>query len=248
MRQVDRGPFEYKQIGRGGRNIVFVNGFRVEFESWDKVYPEIAKHHRVLLFNRRGVGLSAKALADQTGDVVVSEMHDLLSSLSIEPPYLFVAHSLGGIFANLYLRTYPEEGAGLVLVDAPHPLEVAAQKMFKLPLPFRLVNDGLKILEKISDPFKYSEDESIEQTVRQIQERGLFPDLPLAVLSGTKKMPFAPSEAFELHQRFQLELLKLSSRAKHYRCDRSGHFPQITEPERVIEAIMGCEESAECRF
>jgi pimeloyl-ACP methyl ester carboxylesterase len=47
---------EYYQVKNGGINIVFLNGFRMPYKTWDKVYPELASEYSVLLFNRRGVG------------------------------------------------------------------------------------------------------------------------------------------------------------------------------------------------
>jgi len=229
---------EYKQVGSDGTNVIFFNGFRMKFSSWDLIYPQIAKNHRVLLFNRYGVGASPKATVAQTGNSVVQIIHGLLSKLAISPPYFFVAHSLGGIFANLYARTYPNQVSGIVFVDASYPLEIAEQKMIKSPFFVRVVNDGLKRIEKLFDQFKYSEDECIEKTIVQLENAPCFPDIPIGVVSGTKKMPFVPAKAYEIHQAYQTKLLELSSNASHYVCSESGHFPQITEPEKVISAII----------
>jgi pimeloyl-ACP methyl ester carboxylesterase len=158
--------------------------------------------------------------------------------LGLDPPYVFVAHSLGGLFANLYARTYPNEVAGIVFVDSPHPLEVAEQKKNSPPIVLKAINNGLKTIEKRFDKFKYSEDECVEETIAQIMSAGDFPHIPIAVVSGTKKMPFVPEKAFATHQQFQTQLLNLSSKSTHYNCLKSGLFPQITEPEKVITAIQ----------
>jgi pimeloyl-ACP methyl ester carboxylesterase len=57
--------------------------------------------------------------------VVIEEIQGLLIVQKLNPPYLFVAHSLGGVFANLYARTYPDQVLGIVFVEASHPLEIA---------------------------------------------------------------------------------------------------------------------------
>ncbi len=231
---------EYQRMGHGAPNIVFLNGFRTQFRTWDKVYPEFASDNGVLLFNRRGVGLSSKATEAQDGNTVISEMRCLLSHLRLSPPFVLVAHSLGGLFANLYARVYPNEVAGVVFVDAPHPLEVAEQKRNSPLFIVSAINDGLKTIEKLFDNFKYSEDECIEDTIAQLTTAGHFPDIPVAVVSGTKKMPFVPEKAFTTHQQFQAKLLSLSSKSTHYICHESGHFPQITEPNMVVTAIRNC--------
>jgi pimeloyl-ACP methyl ester carboxylesterase len=228
---------EHQRIGDGTTPIVFLNGFRMLFKTWDKVYPEIMPENCVILFNRRGVGTSIKATEEQDGNTVIIEMRALFSNLGVSPPYVLVAHSLGGLFANLYARTYPNEVAGIVFVDSPHPSEVAEQKKNSPPFVLKAINNGLKTIEKLFDNFKYSEDECIEETIAQIKRAGDFPYIPIAVVSGIKKMPFVPEKAFETHQQYQAQLLNLSPKSTHYICHESGHFPQITEPEKVITAI-----------
>lgn len=220
-----------------GANIVFLNGFRMQFKTWNQVYPALTSDNSVVLFNRRGVGESSKATEAQDGHTVIKEMRSLFCSLQLNPPYIFVAHSLGGIFANLYACVYTNEVAGVVFVDSPHPAEVTEQKATNPPFVINSINASLKAIEKIFHKFKYSEDEHIEETIGQIKNAGQFPSIPIAIVSGTKKMPFVPEKAFQIHQQYQYKLLNLSSKSKHYICQESGHFPQITEPTKVISAI-----------
>lgn len=236
--QTNNIELEYKLSGNGKNTIVFLNGFRMNFGTWEKVSSEISIEHSVLVFNRSGIGKSAKATAEQSGEIVVKEIHRLLSKLNITSPCLFVAHSLGGIFANLYARTYPNDVLGLVFVDATHPLEIAEIKKNKPPFIIRCINDTLKSVEKTFDKFKYSEDECIKETVIQIQNAGPFPSVPVAVISGEKKIPFVSEQEFSVHKGYQLNLLKLSSKSKHYQCQQSSHFPQISEPVKVVSVIQ----------
>lgn len=50
----------------------------------------------------------------------VSELRQLLREAEIEPPYVLVGMSLGGLFSRLFAYDYPEEVAGMVLVDVAH--------------------------------------------------------------------------------------------------------------------------------
>lgn len=94
------------------------------------------------------------------------------------------------------------------------------------------------------ETIKYSEDEKIDETINQLNNARGFPQVPLVVVSGTKKMPFVPEKNFEVHLQFQKELAALSSNSKHYIAEGSGHFPQITEPEIVLAAIKDVVEFA----
>ncbi len=234
---VNHIELEYKLTGNGENTIVFLNGFRMNLETWDKVSTELSKDHSVLVFNRRGVGKSPKATTNQSGEIVVKEIHRLLSKLNITSPCLFVAHSLGAVFANLYARTYPNDVLGMVFVDGTHPLELVEAKVNNPPFMIKLINNALKSIERIFDRFKYSEDECIKDTVVQVQNAGPFPTVPLAVIPGEKKIPFVSELELSVHKGYQLNLLELSSKSKHYHCHKSSHFPQVTEPAKVISVI-----------
>jgi len=54
----------------------------------------------------------------RTARDLVSDLHALLQKAHVPGPYVFAAHSFGGIFARLYASTYPNEVVGMVLVDA----------------------------------------------------------------------------------------------------------------------------------
>ncbi|CAH9050318.1 2-succinyl-6-hydroxy-2, 4-cyclohexadiene-1-carboxylate synthase [Pseudoalteromonas sp. CIP111854] len=234
---ISRQGFEYALMGFKKPSIVFLNGFRMKFDTWNQVHTILSDRYEILLYNRLSVGQSKKALQHQLGKVIVDQLRDLLAELDITPPYLLVGHSLGGLYANLYARTYPDEVSGVVFVDAPHPEEIAAQRLFTAPLPLRVINEGVKKIEKLFDKYKHSEDECIDETVLQITQAGDFPAIPVAVLSGAKKMPFVPQAAFDIHLEYQKELLKLAPYTTQYVCNESGHFVQVTEPEVVIAAI-----------
>jgi pimeloyl-ACP methyl ester carboxylesterase len=225
-------------MGNGENTIIFLNGFRMSFNTWGKVFTEISADHSVLAFNRRGIGKSSKAKTEQSGETIIKEIHSLISSLNITPPFLLVGHSLGAIFANLYARTYSNDVLGLVFIDGTHPSEIADHKGNKSSFIIELINDTVKSIEKLFDQYKYSEDECISQTVAQIKNAEPFPSVPVAVVSGEKKMPFVSQEEFTLHQDYQLALLKLSPHSTHYLCNQSSHFPQITEPDKVISVIQ----------
>jgi pimeloyl-ACP methyl ester carboxylesterase len=50
----------------------------------------------------------------------VKEQHTLLTRAGVEPPYVLVGHSAGGLYARVFAHLYPDEVAGMVLVDAAH--------------------------------------------------------------------------------------------------------------------------------
>jgi pimeloyl-ACP methyl ester carboxylesterase len=54
----------------------------------------------------------------RTSDRIASELHALLRSAGEKPPFLLVGHSFGGFNVRVFNGKYPDEVAGIVLVDA----------------------------------------------------------------------------------------------------------------------------------
>jgi pimeloyl-ACP methyl ester carboxylesterase len=104
-----------------GRPTVVLEAAHAELGlSWAAVQPEVAKFTRVCSYDRAGLGWSEPSPKPRTAPNIVEELHTLLARAGIEPPYVLVGHSIGGMYVRLYAHEYPEQVAGLVLVDATH--------------------------------------------------------------------------------------------------------------------------------
>ena len=232
---VDGQQIAYVKAGEGSPAIVFLSGANMDLDSWFLVYPEAAKISSALAFDRPGVGRSGPPTAEQTAATVVVTMRSLLQQVSVEPPYLLVAHSLGGLIANLCARVFPCEVSGLVLVDAASPAEVEAQ-----PTPgpaMGVINRALGMIAGGRGRGRLREVDVVDQTLRQIAAAPPFPDVPLVVVTGTKRMRFVPGVAFAAHLAHQARLADLSPRGRQVFAPNSGHFPQLNDPEIVLDAI-----------
>ena len=105
--------FEYAVMGTKKPAIVLVNGAGGPIEGWLKVWGKLGRDHVVFAYNRLGIGKSSKPKEPQTGLVMVRDLKALLLSLKIEPPYLIVGHSLGGLVAHLFASIYPDDVCGI---------------------------------------------------------------------------------------------------------------------------------------
>ncbi|MGH3401336.1 MAG: alpha/beta fold hydrolase [Streptosporangiaceae bacterium] len=107
--------------GHGPPTIVVVPALGEGVLSWVRVQRELAAEVRVVLYDRAGIGWSdPPRRGRRTSDGVAEDLRALLAAAGIEPPYVLVAHSLGGIFARRFAARYPGTVAGLVLVDSSH--------------------------------------------------------------------------------------------------------------------------------
>ncbi|MGE5673843.1 MAG: alpha/beta fold hydrolase [Mycobacterium leprae] len=106
--------------GKGSPTVVMENGSGAPSVGWALVQPAVGQFTRVCTYDRAGYAWSDPAKTPRTGEQVVADLHTLLARGGEQGPYILVAHSLGGLYARLYAARYPDQVAGMVLVDARH--------------------------------------------------------------------------------------------------------------------------------
>jgi pimeloyl-ACP methyl ester carboxylesterase len=87
-------------------------------QDWVWVQPQVAEFARVCAYDRAGYAWSDPGPMPRDSGQIVAELHALLSEAGVPPPYVLVGQSFGGLNARFYARQYPDEVAGVVLVDA----------------------------------------------------------------------------------------------------------------------------------
>jgi pimeloyl-ACP methyl ester carboxylesterase len=103
--------------GAGGPTVILMAGIFSWSVVWYKTQPVIAQKTRVCAFDRASYGFSDPPPQPQILSEVVEDLHKALKAASIPGPYVLVGHSLGGLEARIYAQRWPEEVAGMVLVD-----------------------------------------------------------------------------------------------------------------------------------
>lgn len=109
-----------QESGLGDHTVILDAGLALNSLDWALVQPEIAQFAHVYSYDRAGLGWSEKSPLPRTSLNMVEELHALLHSAKIEPPYILVGHSSGGVNILMYALLYPEEVSGLVFVDSVH--------------------------------------------------------------------------------------------------------------------------------
>jgi pimeloyl-ACP methyl ester carboxylesterase len=119
---VDVGEYRlhYQEMGDGSPTVILDSGIGGSSIDWSLVQPKIAEFTRVISYDRSGYGWSDEVAEQRTGWEVAEDLNTLLEKANIDPPYILVGHSLGGVNMRLYASQYPEKVAGMVLVDPPH--------------------------------------------------------------------------------------------------------------------------------
>ena len=111
--------------GSGNATVVFENGFGGPLELWGKVQPEVSEFAKTVSYDRAGEGLSDKGPLPRDGRRIATELRLALRAARIAPPYILVGASLGGRYVNTFAGLYPDDVAGMVLVDPTPDTEPA---------------------------------------------------------------------------------------------------------------------------
>jgi pimeloyl-ACP methyl ester carboxylesterase len=124
-RLVDMGTHRLHLLesGHGNPTILLEAGLMSTVLSWSELQRALAGSFRVVSYDRAGLGWSDLGPMPRTADRIVEELHTLLERAAIAPPYVLVGHSFGGLTMPLFAARFPDEVAGMVLVDPVAPAE-----------------------------------------------------------------------------------------------------------------------------
>ena len=103
--------------GVGAPTVVFESGFAATSLNWMQVQDAVAEVGRTVAYDRGGLGWSGGSSSARTPRKIAEELRAMLREAGVESPYLLVGHSFGGLVMRRYALEYPEEVAGVVLVD-----------------------------------------------------------------------------------------------------------------------------------
>lgn len=92
------------------------------------IAPEVAKVTRVCVHDRAGYGRSDPAPSLPDGLQAAADLHRLLAAAHEPGPFVLAGHSSGAVYVRDYANAYPDEVAGMVLLDGQSP-----DAMAKLP-------------------------------------------------------------------------------------------------------------------
>jgi hypothetical protein len=89
----------------------------------------LSDDHRVCVYDRRNVGRSDTVDAEQRPEDVIADLHGLLAAAEVEPPYVLLGASFGGVVGYLYLNAYPDDVVGMVQLDSMFPDELEHEQL-----------------------------------------------------------------------------------------------------------------------
>jgi len=223
---------EVVDAGDGPITVVFEAGLGDDWQRWNRVASDLSEDTRVFAYSRPGYGDSDDASTPRDPGQIVEELRELLAAQEVPPPYVLVGHSFGGTYMELFARSYPDEVAGLVLVDS-RPGEFLA----------RCEAAGLDVcgvpaasVEATGGVFA-AEYNGFAAASGEMMAAGGFGAYPVRVLTATRRGSKS-RERMALWTEMHRALAEEAEDGAQIRV-YGGHYLQVFHARRVAEVIRG---------
>lgn len=198
--------------------VVFENGFCSGMSClkyWDSAFIELSSEYSLFAYDRIDEALAKHEIEDIHSylDDIMEVLRTLLEAKGLKAPYVLVGHSLGGLTMQYFAQKYPDEVAGIVLVDAVYPkdskennvldnnIAKIGQALLKMP---RLDKKPMSILSATQVEYKEDNPDKVEEIDASIKDQKKYMEL----------YPFAKQTWVE-----------------------SGHLIQYEKPDVIVDVI-----------
>ena len=107
--------------GSGSPTVVLEPGGGGMSSDLGWITPDVARDTRVCVYDRAGRGWSEPTDTPQDAAQIATDLHTVLQRGHVPGPYVLAGHSFGGLYVLTFAARYPDEVAGMVLVDSTAP-------------------------------------------------------------------------------------------------------------------------------
>jgi pimeloyl-ACP methyl ester carboxylesterase len=169
-----------------------------------------------------------------TGEDVARELRAALQNAGVEPPYILVGQSFGGIYNRVFACLYPNEVAGMVLLD---PSQEDFIRWMEKHHPDRCISKR--------DVQDWPEGAGIWATLDHLKQLPPLPVVPVTVVTGAR-----PSDdplrikVFPVWTQSHADFVKTLPQGRHVLAPQSGHGVHVEASDLVIKIIQETVESS----
>jgi len=134
--------------GSGTPTVLLESGLGETGAYWAWISPAVARDTKVCVYDRAGRGWSDPVAIPQDGVAVATDLHLLLDRAHVPGPFVLVGHSSGAQYVRIFAGRYPEQVAGMVLLDG-QPAE-AFEGLPSYPMFYRVFHRIFAVLPTLA--------------------------------------------------------------------------------------------------
>jgi len=251
--------------GKGTPAVVIDAGIADPLDKLRPLQERLARVTQVITYNRAGYGQSEPGPTPRHGGREAEELKALLEKASVPGPYVLVGHSLGALNVQVFASKYPDDVAGMVLLDPP-PLSFILGQEYRdlrgmaerMTAEWQAVADsGAKSAdarEKARSSFfqmiASEHREMFGETARLVDAISTFGETPLVVFAAGKPNPAFGAVAEE-YQRYWIgqsrALAGKSTKGRFMLAEGAAHYLYLDAPELVAQNILSVVDTARAR-
>jgi pimeloyl-ACP methyl ester carboxylesterase len=217
--------------GTGSPAVVLEIGLCGALEEWAAVQPKVARFTKVVAYDRLGA-VDRKSLL--TGEELARELRAALQNAGVEPPYILVGQSFGGVYNRVFARLYPDDVAGMLLLD---PSQEDFIQWMEKHHPDRCISKR--------DVVDWPEGAGIWATLDQLKQLPALPDVPVIVVTGTKPSDDPVHiEVLPVWTKSHADFVNTLPQGRHVLAPESGHGVHVEASELVVKLIKDLVDAA----
>lgn len=114
------GATIHTRVGGQGPAVVLIHGFGDTGDMWAPLATDLARDHKVVVPDLRGLGLSSQPSTGYDKRTQAADIRAVLTTLGIDHAVI-IGHDIGTMVAYAYAARYPDKTDKLVVMDAPVP-------------------------------------------------------------------------------------------------------------------------------
>jgi pimeloyl-ACP methyl ester carboxylesterase len=228
-------PIAYVSVGDESPVVIFEAGLGDTLKSWKPVYSGVSEFTRVFAYSRAGYYGNVYHIdwgGKRSSDDVAVVLNILLKDTGTPGPYVLVGHSIGGMYMLRFAKLYPNNVAGIILIDS-------RPKGFSKECE----NKGLSpcgppgFISYFQPPHVGAEIRGLDKSDEETPSPRELGDLPVTVIAATEPPRTASREIQSLWLSAQQTFAGELNNGRYVEATGSGHYIHRDDPELVIREI-----------
>jgi pimeloyl-ACP methyl ester carboxylesterase len=213
--------------GIGKPTVIYLHGLGGTHAGVGAIPAGLRNDVRVCTYDRANVGRSDQQEGQHTSTDSVQDLRLLLEKAGIDGPYVFLGASFGGLLALQYAGTYPQDVAGLVLLDAALPAFELVNQLIPEDQRGGLIAAGNQNQERVD----------LYESLRLAQDTlNSVPDVPVTYLAA--RMPQLPAgwqqeQVESLVRQYQQGFINRFSQGRLEVVDAPHHMEPVI-PDKIV--------------